>query len=110
MPLKLNVGVSRTLGLPDDSGVGATCTLEVELDVGLLDDLESFHERVRDAYVACHQAVNDELARLRDQAMPPVQAPATTSGSDGHGNGSGPPARGSAPPATGAPSRNGGAR
>src|SRR3954465_1502926 len=106
MPLRLSVGVSKKMGLPEYSSAGAHCDLEVELDLGLLDDLETFHERVRDAYVACHQAVNDELARLRAQAMPPAQAPATPSRSDVHGNGSGPPARGSAPPTTGAPSRN----
>ena len=74
MPLKLNVGVSKKVGLPEYSSVGATCNLEVELDLGTLDDLEGFHERARDAYVACHQAVNDELARLQGQAARPVAA------------------------------------
>ena len=88
MPLRLNVGVSKKVGLPEYSSAGAHCALEVELDAGLLEDLESFHERVRDAYVACHQAVNDELARLRDQAMPPVAAPAAPGDGRGHRNGS----------------------
>jgi hypothetical protein len=65
VPLKLNVGVSRKVGLPDYGSAGATCGVEVELDPDLLrGDLDGFHERVRSAYVACHQAVNDELARL----------------------------------------------
>ena len=66
MPLKLNVGVSRKVGLPDYGSVGASCNLELELDSGLLErDLDGFQARVRDAYVAAHQAVHDELARLQ---------------------------------------------
>jgi hypothetical protein len=66
MPMKLNVGVSRKVGLPDYGSVGASCNLELELDSGLLErDLEAFHTRIRGAYVAAHQAVHDELARLQ---------------------------------------------
>ena len=69
MPLRLNVGVSRKLGLPEYSSAGASCHLELELPEGLLQtDLDEFQHRVRDAYVAAHQAVNDELARLQAQA------------------------------------------
>ena len=71
MPLKLNVGVSRKVGLPNYGSVGASCNLEMELEAGLLEkDLDGFHARIRGAYVAAHQAVHDELARLH--------APATT--------------------------------
>ena len=101
MPMKLNVGVSKELGMPGYSSVGATCSLEVELDPGLLEDLEGFHERARDAYVACHQAVNDELARLRGQAAAPIAAPAAPA--DGHArrNGSGAHAGGDRAPTGG---------
>jgi len=69
MPMKLNVGVSRKVGLPDYGSVGASCNLEMELDAGLLEkDLDGFHARVRGAYVAAHQAVHDELARLQTPA------------------------------------------
>jgi hypothetical protein len=65
MPLKLNVGVSRKVGLPDYSSVGASCNLELELDTALLEkDLDGLHARIREAYVAAHKAVHDELARL----------------------------------------------
>jgi hypothetical protein len=63
--MRLTVGVSKKVGLPDYSSVGASCTVEVELPEGLVySDLEVFHERAHDAYVACHQAVFDELNRL----------------------------------------------
>jgi hypothetical protein len=66
MPLKLNVGVSRKIGLPQFSSVGASCNLELELDATLMErDLDGFHSQIRSAYEAAHQAVQDELARLQ---------------------------------------------
>ena len=67
MPMKLFAGISKKMGLPNYGSLGATCQVEVELDAGLLAyDLEGLHQHVHNAYVACSQAVNDELARHRE--------------------------------------------
>ncbi|MGH7134316.1 MAG: hypothetical protein ACREHD_01165 [Pirellulales bacterium] len=64
MPLTLNVGLTKKIGLPDYGSLGASCHVAVELDQSLLQtDLDGFHERVQQAFTACRQAVNDELAR-----------------------------------------------
>jgi len=64
MPLKLNVGLSKKVGQPDFGSLGASCNIEVELDGGLLQhDLDAFQKHVKNAFVACREAVNDELAR-----------------------------------------------
>jgi hypothetical protein len=71
MSMKLNVGVSKKLGMPGYSSIGASCHVEVELDPNLLQgDLTVFHERVRSAYEACHHAVLDELTRLQSLPAP----------------------------------------
>ena len=78
MPLRLNVGVSRKVGLPSYSSVGASCHIELDLELepGVLEsDLDGFHLKVRSAYVAANQAVNDELDRLRAVTTGPSVPP-----------------------------------
>jgi hypothetical protein len=73
MPLTLNVGLTKKIGQPDYGSLGASCHVEVELDSHLLQhDLDGFQQQVRKAFVACRQAVHDELAK--------AQATATTNG------------------------------
>lgn len=92
MPLKLNVGLSKKIGLPDYGSLGASCHVEVKLDGALLQqDMDGFHRHVRNAYVACAQAVNEELARHRPETQATAQA-ATDNGTtraNGNGNGNG---------------------
>ncbi len=92
MGLKLTVGVSKKVGLPDFGSQGASCGLEVEIDGSLLEgDLDAFHARVRSVYIAAHQAVHDELARLQATVESPHDPPAqsTRHASNGHAGGNG---------------------
>lgn len=66
MPMKLNVGVSRKVGLPEYSSAGASCNVELELDSVLLqNDVHAFQDQVREAFAAAEQAVEAEVARLQ---------------------------------------------
>lgn len=89
MLLTLNVGVSRKMGLPDYGSIGASCNLQMELDAGLLEhDLDGFHARIQGAYIAAHQTVHDELARLqapgevKTAPSPPAASVNTTANGD----------------------------
>jgi hypothetical protein len=90
MPLILNVGLSRKVGLPSYSSIGASCHVQVELEPSLLqNDLELFQHHVRNAYVACAQAVADELSRHdgtggRDEATPQRLGSQSTNGQVPH--------------------------
>ena len=70
MPLKVNVGLSQKIGLPDYGSLGATCHVEYEADSSLLTaDLETFQRQVKNAFIACKQAVQDELQRQQSNRL-----------------------------------------
>ena len=85
MPLRLNVGVSKKLGLPAYSSIGASCHLDLELENGILRDPAGFRDQVEGAFLAARKAVDDELARLRTRADPDEAREVTAI--NGHSNG-----------------------
>lgn len=96
MPLKLNVGVCKKLGLPGYSSVGADCHIELELEPGLLEQPEAFKSRVRAAFVAARTAVDEELARHRVEGQPGGSQTSLPSDTREHGTPPAPPANGHA--------------
>src|ERR1700691_348253 len=96
MPMKVSVGLSKKVGLPDYGSLGASCHVEVELDGSLLqNDVEKFQQHVRRGYQACAQAVNEELTRSNGHHQAPAQnqpapaqypAPANGNGTNGNGH------------------------
>lgn len=66
MPLKLSIGLSRKVGLPEYGSLGASCHIELELESNLLSqDPVNLGDRARQAYAACAEAVEDALRRHR---------------------------------------------
>lgn len=64
MPLTLNVGLTKKIGLPNYSSLGASCYLEIELDALLImRDRQEFDQQVQQAFAACSHAVQEELDR-----------------------------------------------
>jgi len=94
MPLRLNIGLSKKLGLPDYGSLGASCNVDIELDAALLQtDPEAFQRHARNACDACRRAVQEELARHQaapattPASNPPV--PSWNVGGNATGNGNG---------------------
>lgn len=63
MTVKLNIGLSRKIGEPNDGSRGASLHLEVELDDSVLQDATQLKERVRNLYELARQSLEEELHR-----------------------------------------------
>ena len=67
MSVRVNVSFSKKLGLPNYSSLGASCSVEAEIDSSLMSGkLDRFQHHVQRLYGACSQAVVEELQRHRD--------------------------------------------
>jgi hypothetical protein len=92
MPLKVNVGLSKKIGLPNYGSLGASVYVEYEADSALLRaNLDAFQQQVKNAFVACRQAVQDELERERGAsfASRPPSSPSHDGDDRHHANGNG---------------------
>lgn len=99
MALKLSIGFQKKIGLPEYGSAGANCQVEFELDRSEFhNNLEAFHEKARQAFIACQQAVNDQLSRQAQNG--------TAVNGNGHANGQPPPGNGH-PQKNGSPNGNG---
>jgi hypothetical protein len=65
MAIKINIGVSKKIGLPDYGSAGSHCNIEIEADNAALDNPEEFQRRVQKAYDLVRQSVEEELAHHR---------------------------------------------
>jgi hypothetical protein len=69
MPIKICVGLSKKIGLPEFGSLGASCNVEFEADQHLLEkDRQGFYQGVQQAFDSCRQAVENELNRHQHAA------------------------------------------
>jgi hypothetical protein len=93
MPININVGLSKKVGLPKYSSLAASCSVQFEAEYGLLESkLDEFQLRVCEAFAACRQAVQEELARQQENLVgnavaEGADAGASTRRCNGDGNG-----------------------
>jgi hypothetical protein len=88
--ITLNVGISKKIGLPNYSSIGADCHIALELPADLIDHPDQLRPRIQTAYAIVAQAVADELARqagdraVTAEAEAPPTAPPATAPTNGH--------------------------
>ena len=91
MPLKLSVGLSKKIGQPDFGSLGASCSVELELDSHVIARNPALlQQQAQQAFASCAQAVEGELARQRSPngqsngSHPPGQNGSANGSSNGH--------------------------
>lgn len=90
MPLNLTVGLSKKIGLPDYGSLGASCQVEFELDCQAQSRNPSLLQaQIQQAFAACSQAVESELARQRspNSHAGASHAPGRNGSANSHTNG-----------------------
>ena len=88
MAVKLTVGLQKKIGLPDYGSLGASCSVEIEIDPSVFES-KGFQDRVSVAFNQCRMAVDEQLASAKKtsqvidavstqvaKAPPTVQEPA----------------------------------
>ena len=70
MSIKISVGVNKKIGLPEYGSAGSHCNIEIEADNSVLNDVEQFLQRVRNACEMARQSVEEELAHHRTGDAP----------------------------------------
>ncbi len=61
MPLRVNIGLSKKVGLPEYGSLGASANLELELDSGAANDPERLRQHVRHLFGLAKASVEEEL-------------------------------------------------
>ena len=62
MSHKITVGLQQKTGQPNYGSLGASCAIEVQVSDDDLERQEVLTAKIRRAYAACRQSINDELA------------------------------------------------
>lgn len=98
MPITINVGLSKKIGTANYGSLGASCNVSFEAGHDLLEsDPADFRAKVKNAFMACRQCVQDELTRAQggepvdDASNGTVEhaaaEPPRTNGNGSNGNG-----------------------
>lgn len=66
MPLKLNIGSSKKIGLPNYSSQGASIHLELEVDSSLIGNPDGLQEQIESLFQQAREAVETELSRAQE--------------------------------------------
>jgi hypothetical protein len=87
MPLRLNIGLSKKVGLPDYGSLGASANLELELDSGAVSDPDRLRQQVRYLFGLAKASVEEELNQQQaalPHAPPNGHSPAASTNGNGH--------------------------
>ena len=105
MPLKLNVGLSKKIGLPDYGSLGASVNLELELDSGAIGDPDRLRQQIRHLFGLAKSSVDEELSQSHAPLRHNTNGNGHAANSPSNGNGHSHSTTGHAHNENGQPSR-----